>query len=161
MLQSPAPFFPEDFPPLFAGNTRVTLYSLSKASEASKAFPFLPLNPFISRVVPEENSCPKCWSVSSLFRNRLKTSRPQSSLLHLATFGRMRICPFPHLGHGCPLPAIGADGWKALLPLPAGIGHDGTHESFRCQLVLLDLQEGFLPTAGQCASATLISLTAS
>lgn len=115
MVQSPVPFFRLFFPPFLGlGNTRVTLYSLSKASEASKAFPFLPLKPLISLVAPDENSCPKCWSVSSLFRKRRKTSRPHSLLLHLATFGRIRIFPCPHLGHVIPPSAVSGR-WTASI----------------------------------------------
>ena len=88
------------------GNESVTLYSLSNVRAASNAVPFLPLKPLMSLVVPEEKSCARCRSVSSLFRKRLKTSSPQPSLLHLASFCRRMIFPFPHLGHTMPPLAV-------------------------------------------------------
>ena len=67
---------------------------------ASNEFPFFPLNPFISLVLPEDSNCSKCPSESFLFKNRLNTIRPQDALSHRAVFARITTFPLPHLGHG-------------------------------------------------------------
>ena len=75
------------FPPFVAvlGKEKVILWLLSKESIASNVFPFFPLNPLINLVEPEEKSCSRCWSVSSLFKNLRNTSSPHFSLSHFAS----------------------------------------------------------------------------
>ena len=67
---------------------------------ASKDTPFLPLKPLISRVEPEEKSCSRCWSVSSLFRKWRNTSSPHPSRSHFATLDFTTTLPVLHLGAG-------------------------------------------------------------
>ena len=74
------------------------LYSASKVTAASNGTPFFPLNPLMSLVVPEEKSCSRWVSVSSLFRIRRNTSSPHPSWSHLATLERRMIFPVLHLG---------------------------------------------------------------
>lgn len=76
------------------GNESVRVNPASKVTEASKATPFFPLNPLIRRVEPEEKSCSRCWSVSSLFRNLRYTVSPHPLLSQRALFSLTMMCPF-------------------------------------------------------------------
>ena len=82
----------------FLGNESVRVNPASKVTEASKATPFFPLNPLMSRVEPEEKSCSRCWSVSSLFRNLRYTVSPHPLLSQRALFSLTMMCPVLHLG---------------------------------------------------------------
>ena len=59
----------------------------SKMIAASKDTPFLPLKPLISRVEPEEKSCSRCWSVSSLFEKWRNTNSPHRFTVAFRDFG--------------------------------------------------------------------------
>lgn len=82
----------------FLGNESVRVNPASKVTEASKATPFFPLNPLMSRVEPEEKSCSRCWSVSYLFRNLRYTVSPHPLLSQRALFSLTMMCPVLHLG---------------------------------------------------------------
>ena len=82
----------------FLGNESVRVNPASKVTEASKATPLFPLNPSMSRVEPEEKSCSRCWSVSSLFRNLRYTVSPHPLLSQRALFSLTMMCPVLHLG---------------------------------------------------------------
>ena len=86
------------FAPLGLGKESFRLKLSSKVSAASKEHPFLPLKPLISRVEPDEKSCSRCRSVSSLFRKRRNTSSPHPSRSHFATLDFTTTLPALHLG---------------------------------------------------------------
>lgn len=71
----------------FLGKSNTTLYSASNFRAASNDLPPLLLKPLITAVLPLVSKSAICLSVSSFSLRLRKTIRPQSALLHLATFG--------------------------------------------------------------------------
>ena len=111
---------------------------------------------------PEEKSCSRCWSVSSLFRNLRYTVSPAPFMSQRALFSLTMMCPVLHLGQvNVRAAAAGRLRFRISRGSLAGVVRDGCHERVRSERVPLYLSRVFSQLPVRETSATSMSFTAS